>query len=317
MAGSNIYDSKGQIQYKNGKKVNRGKTGTGSSGQNTNSGPPPEWASGFIQGAKDIGQDIYDGVSGGAENLASNMRSKFLKKKPGELEANNSPASWGQSNFEDRDWRVRLSLPSNPSAYMSDDNKILEPLSVTGGMTFPYTPTIILSHSANYQQIAPIHNNYPFFAYQNSQVDQLVITGQFYCQNATEANYWIACLHYLRSVTKMNYGADQTNDRGSPPPIVRLNGYGDYVFKDVPVIITNFTVDMPNEVDYIASGFGTYDTSDQAAAMDIQKGKDKVTWAPSESQFTVTCQPIYSRDKVTRFKYSDFIKGANISKGYI
>ena len=287
-----------------------------SAGQNTSSGNVPEWASGFVQGAKDIGQDIYDGVSDGAENFASNMRSKFLKKDPEELGAA-TQASWAQSSWEDRDWRVRLSLPTHKFAWYDKSNKILQPLSATNGMTFPYTPTIILSHSANYQQIAPIHNNYPFFAYQNSHVDQLVITGQFYCQNGTEANYWIACLHYLRSVTKMNYGADQTNDRGSPPPIVRLNGYGDYVFKDVPVIITNFTVDMPNEVDYIASGFGTYDTSDQAAAMDIQKGKDKVTWAPSESQFTVTCQPIYSRDKVTRFKYSDFIKGANISKGYI
>ena len=27
---------------------------------------------------------------------------------------------------------------------------------------------------------------------------------------------------------------------------------GDYVFKDVPVVVTNFTLDMPTEVDYIA-----------------------------------------------------------------
>ena len=315
---TNIYDGKGQIQYKNGKKVNRVNAGTKPDGQNVNSGPPPAWASGFIDGAKDIGQDIYDGISGGAENLASNMRSKMLKKGPGELSGAPTQASWSKSEWEDRDWRVRLSLPTNPSAFASKDNKILAPLSATGGMTFPYTPTIILSHSANYNQIAPIHNNYPFFAYQNSQVDQLVITGQFYCQNGTEANYWIACLHYLRSVTKMNYGADKGNDRGTPPPIVKLNGYGDHVFKDVPVIITNFTVDMPNEVDYIATGFGEMDPmAIRNGTINASKRQDSVTWAPSESQFTVTCQPIYSRDKVTNFSYSEFIKGGNLNKGYI
>ena len=310
---------KNGVIVKNG--VNQGqKTPTKafqSAGQNTSTGKPPEWASGFINGAKDLGQDIYDGVSDGAENFASNMRSKFLKKEPEELGGAPTQASWAQSQWEDRDWRVRLSLPTNPSAYLSKSNKILAPLSATGGMTFPYTPTIILSHSANYQQIAPIHNNYPFFAYQNSQVDQLVITGQFYCQNSTEANYWIACLHYLRSVTKMNYGADTSQDRGAPPPIVNLNGYGDFFFKDVPVIITNFTVDMPNEVDYIASGFGELDVSDFAPSIAEQKRSDGVGWAPAESQFTVTCQPIYSRDKVANFSYSEFIKGANINKGYI
>ena len=127
-----------------------------SAGQNTSSGNAPEWASGFIQGAKDIGQDIYDGVSDGAENLASNMRSKFLKKDPEEIGAA-TQASWAQSSWEDRDWRVRLSLPTHKFAWYDKSNKILQPLSATNGMTFPYTPTIILSHSANYQQIAPIH----------------------------------------------------------------------------------------------------------------------------------------------------------------
>ena len=42
-----------------------------------------------------------------------------------------------------------------------------------------------------------------------------------------------------------------------------------------------------------------------------------VAWAPAESQFTVTVQPIYSRAKVSKFSYSDFVNGDNIGKGYI
>jgi hypothetical protein len=190
-------------------------------------------------------------------------------------------------------------------------------------MVFPYTPTIILSHTANYNQIQPIHNNYPFFAYQNSQVDQLVITGQFYNQNSIEAQYWIACLHYLRSVTKMQYGLGAP-DPGAPPPIVRLNGYGEYVFKETPVIITNFTVDMPNEVDYVATGIvgsegePKIDYSDFGDPKATQTGNQMdITWAPTESQFTVTCQPIYSRDKVEKFNYNEFINGEGIKGGYV
>ena len=111
----------------------------------------------------------------------------------------------------------------------------------------------------------------------------------------------------------MNYGADTSQDRGAPPPVVNLNGYGDFVFKDVPVIITNFTVDMPNEVDYIASGFGELDVSDFAPSIAEQKRSDGVGWAPAESQFTVTCQPIYSRRKVARFSLDDFVNGGSLT----
>ena len=47
----------------------------------------------------------------------------------------------------------------------------------------------------------------------------------------------------------MAYG--KTFNAGTPPPIVLLNGYGDYVFKNVPVVIINFSVDLPTDVDYI------------------------------------------------------------------
>ncbi len=303
--------------FKNGVIVKDGKnmgvttppTGTGSAGQSFSSENAPSWLTGAVDKGKNIAQDVFDGISGGAENFMSNIRSKNLNKGPKELESTSGQAYWGQSEIEDRDWRVKLSLPTN-----FEDSAIIKPLKATGGMCFPYTPTIILSHTANYNQIAPIHNNYPFFAYQNSQVDQLVITGQFYSQNSIEALYWVGCLHYLRSVTKMNYGQD--NDRGNPPPVVKLNGYGDYVFKDVPCIITNFTVDLPNEVDYIATGFDV-DLSDFGESIAKQKEKMSVGWAPSESQFTVTVQPIYSRSKVNKFSYSDFVKGNNLNGGYV
>tara|TARA_Y200000002_G_scaffold279935_1_gene234057 strand:- start:484 stop:1404 length:921 start_codon:yes stop_codon:yes gene_type:complete len=296
------------------------KQGTNSSGQNVNSANKPSFFSSAIEKGKDIAQDIFSGAEDIADNFVSGMRGKNLPKGLDETTAPGGTAFWGYGDLEGKDWRVSLSLPRNASF---ENSKLLKPLTHTGNrMVFPYTPTIILSHTANYNQIQPIHNNYPFFAYQNSQVDQLVITGQFYNQNSIEAQYWIACLHYLRSTTKMQYGIG-SNNPGAPPPIVKLNGYGDYVFKDTPVIITNFTVDMPNEVDYIATGITSsgaqpeIDYSDHAPSRAEQTKSTDITWAPAESQFTVTCQPIYSRDKVEKFNYTSFVNGEGIKGGYV
>ena len=301
---------KNGIVSKNGvnQGVNTPPTGTNAPGQNVASGNVPDFLSGGWNKAKDIGQKVFSGIGETAENYMSNLRGKNLPGMPGTELSADGKAFWGYGDLEDRDWRVSLSMPSS-----FELSTLLEPLTQTGNkMVFPYTPTIILSHSANYNQIQPIHNNYPFFAYNNSQVDQLVITGQFYCQNAIEARYWIGCLQYLRSVTKMSYGDDtfEKSNVGAPPPIVKLNGYGDYVFKNVPVLITQFTVDLPNEVDYLGTGFAGEDVDEEGGHMDV-------TWAPAESQFTVTCQPVYSRSKVQKFDYSTFVQGSDISKGYI
>ena len=288
------------------------KMGTKAAGQNplTNI---PSLVTGGIDKIKDIGQEMFADVAG---DLGSKMRGKNLPGK-GSNNFEAAEKAYFDTALENKDWRVKLSVPPSIAA-----DGILAPLqeaSTGGHMVFPFTPTIIISHSAAYNTVAPIHNNYPFFAYQNSQVDAMTIVGQFYCQNATEARYWMACLHYLRTMTKMDYGIGST---GSPPPIAKLNGYGDYVFNNVPVIIQNFTVDMPNEVDYISTVFTTgpkLTGADAQQAMMNPDGGSKLSygWAPAESQFSITVQPIYSRSKQANFNYTDFTNGSNLGQGYI
>lgn len=235
------------------------------------------------------------------------------------------------ASFEDNDWRVRLSLPSSQAFA---DSKILQPLVDTGGLVFPYTPTIIMSHSANYNALQPVHTNYPFYNYQNSNIDTMTITGDFFVENSVDALYWVAALHYLRSVTKMFYGSGV--DLGAPPPVVKLNGYGDFVFKDVPVAITNFTVDLPADVDYVKTGLSGESSSDNlfdlgvgdvlssaqiaqaaGAAGSTSASSRNTGWVPTQSQFAVTVQPMYSRRKVSGFDLNSFAKGNDIGKGFI
>jgi|TARA_B110000977_G_scaffold186146_1_gene251751 hypothetical protein len=198
-------------------------------------------------------------------------------------------ADWGSQT--DLDWRVRLSLPAN-----FQNSEVMAPLLETDGFMFPFTPQITMEHTANYNALHPTHSNYPFPAYQNSQVNALTIVGEFFVETAEDAKYWIAATHYLRSVTKMAYGA--TSNQGSPPPIVKLNGYGDYVFNDVPVTVTYFTVDLPSDVDYIQTDVGP-----------------NGTWVPVKSNINIQVQPTYSRKNITKFSLDTFISGGYIASG--
>ena len=247
---------------------------------------------------------------------------KFLRSKnipvdgmPG-LDGIKANASATFRKSVEQDWRVKLSIP-NIEPFKTAP--MLANLQKTGGLVFPYTPTIIVAHSANYNTMAPTHTNYPYFAYQNSQVDQLVITGDFFVQNGVEAQYWVSALHYLRSMTKMFYGGE-AETLGAPPPVVHLSGYGDYIFNKVPVIITQFTIDLPQDVDYIATGHPqgvnevppNHPEAKQAAT---DKRANNIGWAPAQSLITVTVQPIYSRREVEKFSLNKYVKGGYVGDG--
>lgn len=218
----------------------------------------------------------------------------------------------------DSDWRVKISVPQR---FLAEDSRLMSPLLKTEGhMIFPYTPTIMMSHSANYNSLNPVHTNYPFQIYENSQIDDITITGEFIVENAAEGQYWVACIHFLRSITKMFYGTS-----GAPPMTVRLSGYGDYVFNNVPCVISNFTVDMPADVDYIACPLsvnigenlpGASGTGDGPTAVEnISQYAAGTTWAPTQSQISITLKPAYSRRRVSEFNLTDFVNGKYVNGG--
>jgi len=294
-----------------------------------------------VSQARKVAGQFFDSVStdiglGKKQRLAN---SDQLGKELGKFSSENKKAA-GKAKFPlgtAKDWRVKLSIPNTEP--FETESHLIQPLRATNGLVFPYTPTVIMSHTANYNALAPTHSNYPFQVYANSQVDQLVITGDFFVQNGIEAQYWVSALHYLRSCTKMFYGGNSTN-QGAPPPVVKLNGYGDYVFDDVPVVITTFTVDMPDQVDYISTqvnaGAGTtFTPTDKRSDPsmfgpptretvlgvnpgqfygDAEMSTDYYTWAPSQSLISVTCQPIYSRNQIENFSLEDFVNGKYVGQ---
>jgi hypothetical protein len=154
------------------------------------------------------------------------------------------------------DWRVRLTLARGATYLYKDpaaaaDNHILSPLRKTNGIIFPYTPTVSISYAANYDTVDLTHTNYKIFQYRNSSVGDISISGEFTAQDTNEARYLLAVIHFLKSVTKMFYGKDASPVAGTPPPLCYLSGYGNLQFDNHPLVISNFSYSLPNDVDYI------------------------------------------------------------------
>jgi hypothetical protein len=158
------------------------------------------------------------------------------------------------------DWRVRLQLaPRSDYLYNASSPGILKPLAETNGVIFPYTPQVNTSYKANYEQYDLVHSNYRGVYYKNSRVDDVAIRGTFTAQDTREADYLLAVIHFFRSVTKMFYGKD--TERGTPPPLVYLSGYGMNQFNGHPCVVSNFTYNLPDNVDYIrATNVNNYGT---------------------------------------------------------
>ena len=158
------------------------------------------------------------------------------------------------------DWRLRLQLaPTSNYLYNANQPGILGPLVATNGVIFPYTPAINTSYKANYEQYDLVHSNYRGVYYKNSRVDDLQIRGTFTAQDTSEANYLLAVIHFFRSVTKMFYGKDA--ERGTPPPLVFLSGFGMNQFYGHPCVVSNFSYNLPDGVDYIrATSVNNYGT---------------------------------------------------------
>lgn len=186
-------------------------------------------------------------------------------------------------------------------------------------------------------------------------------------EDATQGLYWIAAVHYLRSLTKMFTGPDVL--AGNPPPIILLNGYGNYVFQNIPVVVTNFSCTLPSDCDYIsvtppsggggiaglagsiastagaigafgsaipglanaANAIGTLAGSVNSAISSVSGAINAVSGlingtgggpttsishVPTKSEFSITLQPVYSRNSVKNFSLDKFVNGGYLGNAY-
>jgi len=304
--------------------------------------------------ATNLASAISSGYSEGG--IASAIRSIDLPSAGEAIGDMMSAVSLFDSNSNANDWRVRLSLPN----WVSFKNSaVLAPLKEAGGLVFPYTPTISIKANSSYDTVPVTQTNYPFKVWKNSDPGTIEINAKMNVEDAEQAKYWIAAVHFLRSLAHQFSGNDPK--AGNPPPIVFLNGYGNYVFKNVPVVLTSFSTTLPEDADYIAcevvgsaagdiegvadSIGGLADTIGGAipgiggitsAVSNVAGGVGQVAGlmgtfglggtssggqahVPTKSSFSISLQPVYSRDSARKFSLDRFVTGGYLNNtfGYI
>ncbi len=246
------------------------------------------------------------------------------------------------------DWRVRLRLAPGANYILTENSGILAPVQKTGGVIFPYLPQIQTSYVATYSNYDLTHSNYRGYFYQSSHVGEINITAPFTAQDTGEAAYLLAVIHFFRTVTKMFYGQN-TPGRGSPPPLVFLQGLGEYQFNLHPCVVSQFSYNLPNDVDYIRTGPPNVDGTNMLARRDkqtaatnpwesakqrlkaagvdpgaikqlpapTQLGTKNPTYVPTKMEIQLTLLPIQSRDQVSKqFNMPGFANGDLVKGGF-
>jgi hypothetical protein len=306
----------------------------------------PGWAINPETGEPYFRGDLVNGATRSIQNSAESITqaAKLRAQSQASIEAQRKQAN-------DGDWRVKLRL-AGASNYLYNDPSltspqagILWPLKQSDGVIFPYMPTIDTSYKANYNSYDLTHSNYRGYFYQNSYVDEISINATFTAQDTFEANYLLAVIHFFRSVTKMFYGQDA--QRGSPPPLVFLQGLGEFQFNLHPCVVTNFSYRLPNDVDYIRANSINYDGTNILQRRDRQTastpftflsnirlgasnlmpgatqprppvptlGVNSPTYVPTKIDLSIGLLPIQTRQQVSQqFSVKEFANG-NLLKG--
>ena len=120
----------------------------------------------------------------------------------------------------------------------------------------------------------------------------------------------------------MFFGKKQGGLKGNPPPILFLNGYGDHMFQNVPVVVNTFNVELRSGIDYISTsqdnkfqGHSPLYSKDSKLAAEragttmMDPNDLDQTWAPTISNISVLVTPIYSRESLKHFSLRDFAAG--------
>lgn len=151
-----------------------------------------------------------------------------------------------------RDYGRRVVLKPKSAAMdtVLGSEGLLQPLFETQGMVWPYQPSITWEQGVTYNSTELVHTNQEIMAFVRSSAAKFTVAGKFSVQNQAQGLYALACIHFMRVVTKMNFG-DGDALAGTPPPILEFSAYGQMMFNHLPVIVTGFTVTMPEDVDYV------------------------------------------------------------------
>jgi hypothetical protein len=160
-----------------------------------------------------------------------------------------------------------------------------------------------MSGSAEYNETMMQGMNYPINTFISSRPPDIPITADFSANDIYEARYLLAVMTFLKVCTKAAFGDDAVakGTAGTPPPVLLFEYLGDHGFNKVPVVVTNWSMQLPDNVDYVPVVVN-----------------DTTTYVPTLTNIMINLKPQYTPHKLRRrFSVEGVTSGAQYKDGFI
>jgi hypothetical protein len=178
---------------------------------------------------------------------------------------------------------------------------ILKELANVNGIIIAYTPAMMqAAFSANYGTYDTTHSVYQQQYYVNTPNPTISMQAYFVSNTIEEAKYNIACLHFLKTMTKMDFGST-AGLAGTPPPILHFSAYGEYNYKNVPVVVSGVDYTFADDADLVT--------------VDVDGSPISI---PTSFAVSITMMMQQNPEKVSReFSFANYASGAALKNGMI
>lgn len=210
------------------------------------------------------------------------------------------------------DWRARL-RPKEGGAdqfysAIPNGDYLMRPIRESNGLIWQYTPSVFITGGAEYSQHISQGSNYSINTYINSRMPMIPVSAEFTANDQYEARYILAIMTFMKVATKSYYGdtAVAQGNYGTPPPVLVFEYLGEHGFNKVPVVVTNYSIQFPDDVDYVP------------VRTNIKGGDSDVTYIPAKMRIDIDLMPTYTPHKLRkRFDITTIADGTAYKDGFI
>jgi hypothetical protein len=206
-----------------------------------------------------------------------------------------------------------------------DASHPLYPLTLTGGLVFPYNPTISESLGTKYDATELVHANENIHTYKNTENVRITLSECIWTSETwDQAIYTLGVIHFFRSYRLMDFGRGKS---GRPPSPMWFSAYGAFLYNALPVLIERVDFAFPADVDYVGvpnPGTTNYNqqqlTYSTSASTNITQSflsqTGDYTWIPIK--FTISSISMVVQNAVAywtnRFDLADFKAGKLVGR---
>ena len=200
-----------------------------------------------------------------------------------------------------------------PFQFPDTNTGVLAPIIQSGGLVFPYNPSISEGVSVKYDNIDLTHTNESYYTYKGTDNIRISISDAVWtCDTFNNAIYALAVIHFFRAYSLMDFGRFKT---GRPPSPMWWSAYGNHAYNRVPVLMEKADWSFPNDVDYIGIPDPGTPEYQQGMLQTNRKSTGSYTWIPMK--FTVSSISLitqHSPKHWMNFNLQDFYSGKMIAR---